>query len=184
MTNSSRFSLLNSIIVPSRMVFLMWLLFFIQLKFEFSLLHLGIMPRTLQGTIGILTSPFIHLTYYHIISNTLPLLVLGSMLFFFYPQISKQVFWRCFIFTNILVWIFGRPAYHIGASGLIYAMAGFLILSGFFRKDFRSLLIAVIVVLTYGSIFMNLISDSPTVSWEAHILGVITGGVTAFQYRK
>ena len=184
MTNSSRYSLLNSIIVPSRMVFLMWLIFFIQLKLQFNLMFLGIMPRTIEGTVGILTSPFIHLSYYHIISNTLPLLVLGTMVFFFYPAIAISVFWRCFIFTDILVWIFGRPAYHVGASGLIYALAGFLILTGFFRRDFRSLLIAVFVILVYGSIFTNLIPEDPTVSWEAHLLGIITGGVTAFQLRK
>jgi len=67
---------------------------------------------------------------------------------------------------------------------LIYALAGFLILTGFFRRDFRSLLIAAFVVLIYGSIFFNLIPESSTVSWEAHLLGVITGGVTAFQFRK
>lgn len=184
MSNSSKHSLLSSIVVPSRMVFIMWLLFVLQLKFQFNLLYLGIMPRTAKGAIGILTSPFIHLSYYHIISNTLPMLVLGSMLFYFYPRRANSVFWRCFIFTNILVWIFGRQAYHIGASGLIYAIATFLILAGFFNKDFRSLVIAVLVILVYGSIFSNLIPASPMVSWEAHLMGAVTGGVTAYQMRK
>ena len=184
MSNSSKHSLLSSIVVPSRMVFIMWLLFVLQLKFQFNLLYLGILPRTAKGAVGIITSPLIHLSYYHIISNTLPLLVLGTMLFYFYPKIATQIFWRCFIFTDILVWIFGRSAYHIGASGLIYALAGFLILTGFFRRDFRSILISALVILIYGSIFSNLIPASPMVSWEAHLLGLITGGTTAYQMRK
>ena len=184
MTSSGRPSIFTSIIVPSRMVFFMWLIFYIQFQFGFGLLFLGIMPRTFVGLTGIFTSTFIHLTSYHLISNTLPLLVLGTMVYHFYSKIGNQVFLRCYVFTNILVWVFGRSAYHIGASGLIYALATFLILSGFFRRDFMSVAIAVFVIFVYGSIFFNMIPWSTAVSWEAHLLGVVTGGVTAYQLRK
>jgi membrane associated rhomboid family serine protease len=91
------------------------------------------------------------------------------------------VFFRCYIITNILVWIFSpRASYHIGASGLIYGLASFLIFFGLIRQDFLSLLISMGVVIAYGGIFYGVLPMDPRVSWESHLAGALVGAVTAF----
>jgi len=176
----SRLSFQESIIVPSRMVFIMWLVFFIEFKFHYNLDFLGIFPRTINGLLGIVGMPVLHGSIAHISSNTFPVLILGTMLYYFYPGIAKRVFLQCYIFTNILVWIFARPAIHIGASGLIFGLAAFLIAYGFFKKDFKSVIISGIVIAIYGSLFLQIIPPNPIVSWESHILGAVVGGTNAY----
>src|SRR6187399_2929593 len=106
-------SVFGSAVVPFRLTFLMWATFYLE-----SFIHL----------------PLIHVDIFHLISNTLPLLFLGSVLFFFYEKIGGIVFFRAYFWTNILVWLFARPAVHIGASGVVYALAFFLMFFGFFRR--------------------------------------------------
>ena len=171
----------GSSVVPFRLVFLMWVAFTIQFLYGYDLGFLGIKPRSLEGTIGILTAPIIHGNLTHLISNTFPLLFLGSVLFFFYERIGRTVFFRCYLFTNTLVWLFSpRVSYHIGASGLIYGLAAFLIFFGLIRKDFVSLLISIGIMLLYGGIFYGVLPSDPHVSWESHLAGALVGTVTAF----
>ena len=170
----------ESIIVPSRMVFIMWLVFFIEVKFHFDFGIFGVEPRTIQGLIGIVSMPLLHGSVTHITSNTIPILLLGTMLFFFYPTIANRVFLQCYFFTNVLVWIFARPAIHIGASGLLFGLATFLISYGFFKKDFKSVIISGIVIVIYGSMFFQIIPANPIVSWESHVLGAVVGASSAY----
>ena len=159
----------------------MWLSFSIEFFYGYDLGFLGIKPRSLEGLIGIFTAPMIHGSLAHLISNTLPLLFLGSTLFFFYEPIGRTVFFRCYFYTNILVWLFSpRVSYHIGASGLIYGLAAFLIFFGLLRKDFVSLLISIIVILLYGGIFYGVLPMDSHVSWESHLAGASVGTFTAF----
>ena len=177
-------SFYDSIIVPSRVVFLMWLIFFVQVKFHIDLRAYGLFPRTAHGLIGILTMPLLHGNVFHIVSNTIPILVLGAMLYFFYPRMANRIFYQCFFFTNVLVWIFARSANHIGASGLLYGLAAFLVLLGLFRRDFKSVLISGAVFIIYGSIFLNLIPSNSWVSWESHLMGVVVGATNAYLLRR
>jgi len=177
---AGKYSLQESIIVPSRMVFIMWLLFFIEYKFHYDLGFLGVYPRTVQGLLGVLAMPLIHGSVYHISGNTFPVLILGSMLYYFYPRYASRVFLQSYFFTNLLVWIFGRQAIHIGASGLIFSLASFLIFYGFFKKDFKSVILSGIVIAIYGSMFLQIIPANPIVSWESHLLGAVVGVTNAF----
>jgi len=162
----------------------MWLAFSLEFFYGIDLSFLGIKPRTLEGLVGILTAPMIHGNMSHLISNTLPLLFLGSTLFFFYEGIGRTVFYRCYFITNILVWLFSpRLSYHIGASGLIYGLSSFLIFFGLLRKDFVSLLISIVIMLTYGGIFYGVLPSDPGISWESHLSGAIVGAVTAFNLK-
>ncbi len=174
-------SFFGSSVVPFRLVFLMWLAFSIQFFYGIDLGFLGIKPRSLSGLPGILTAPMIHGDLSHLISNTLPLLFLGSILFFFYERIGSKVFFRCYFYTNILVWLLSpRASYHIGASGLIYGLAAFLIFFGLLRGDFVSLLISIAIIFIYGGIFYGVLSTDPHISWESHLAGALVGTVTAF----
>ena len=172
----NRTSLFSSSIVPLRIVFLMWLLFSLEAYYGWRLSAFGVIPRTLPGMIGIVTSPLLHGNIFHLISNTVPLLFLGSVLYFFYPVLAPTVFFRAYFWTNLLVWLFARPnSIHIGASGIVYALAFFLIFFGIFYRDFRSLTIAVIVFILYGGVFYGILPSDPHVSWESHFAGALVG---------
>ena len=175
----------GSSIIPARLVFLMWAAFSVEFLYGINLSVLGIKPRTIEGLLGILTGPMIHNGRVHLISNTIPLLVLGTALFFFYERIGRTVFFRCYFITNILVWLLSpRLSYHIGASGLIYGLSSFLIFFGLLRKDFLSLLISIGVIIAYGGIFYGILPTDPRISWESHLAGALVGMVTAYNLRN
>lgn len=167
-----------------RFTFILWVVFSIQFFLHLDLSYLGILPRTTHGLIGILTATFIHGNSLHIISNTIPLLFLGWALFYFYEPIAKKVFVICYIGTNTLVWLFARPSLHIGASGLVYGIALFLISYGVFKKDFKALLISITVIFFYGSLVYGILPYQPGISWESHLFGAIVGTLTALFVRQ
>ena len=176
--------LVQSYVIPVRLVFLMWVVFAIGLILPFDLAFLGIYPRSISGSIGIVFAPLIHGDLVHIVSNSVPLLFLGAVLFYFYDRIAKRVLIQCYFLTNFLVWIFARPSLHIGASGLVYGIASFLIFFGLFRKDFRSILISLVILLMYGGLIYGLLPQQEGISWESHLLGGIVGAISASQLSK
>jgi len=161
----------------------MWLVYTVETQFHFDLGFLGIYPRTLSGLGGILTTPLLHSDAVHLASNTVPLIFLGSTLYLFYNRIASSIFLQCYFIPCILVWIFGRPSFHIGASGLVYGLAFFLMAFGLFRKNFRSLLISLVIIIVYGGLIYGIV-PRPTISWESHLMGAITGVASALAYRK
>lgn len=174
----------ESLVTPIRFIFIIWLVYAIGLLLPFDLAILGIYPRTFLGMTGILLAPLIHGSLFHLISNTLPLLFLGIVLFLFYDRIARKVFFQCYFFTNILVWIFARPSLHIGASGLVYGLASFLIFFGVFRKDIRSIVISLVILILYGGMVYGIFPQQPGVSWESHLMGALVGLTTASQLSK
>ncbi len=179
-------SIIGSSIVPFRMVFLMWLAFVLERLMGWDLSMFGIQPRSLIGMVGIIAAPLIHANYLHIVSNTLPILFLGAALFYYYPKIAGTVFLRSYFMTNFLVWLVARgDNSHIGASGVVYGMAFFLIFFGLFRRDFVSLVISLIVILFYGTLFYGILPTSdPRISFESHLFGALVGGWSAYSLRK
>jgi membrane associated rhomboid family serine protease len=149
----------------------------------------GVLPRKWEGVKGIFLSVFIHGGLDHITSNSLPILILGMMLFFFYKKIAKSVFIWIWLVSGIWLWIGGRndqyhPVYHIGASTLIYGLATFLFFSGVFRKHLRLMVVSALVVFLYGSIMWGIFPLKEEIGWEGHLFGAIAGLLTAFNYRK
>ena len=162
----------------------MWVVFTIQFFLGIDFSRFGILPRTTQGLPGILVAPLIHGNSVHIISNTIPLLFLGWTLFFFYEEIAKKVFIICYFLTNVLVWVIARPSIHIGASGIVYAIAFFLIFYGFFKKDFKSLVISAVIIFFYGGLVYGLFPNQPGISWESHLIGAVVGGYAALNFSQ
>ena len=176
----------SSAIAPFRFVFFMWVSFIV----EFILPGLeiyGIHPRSVIGLVGIFTSPFIHHDLYHLISNTIPLLFLGGVIYFFYKGIASIIFYRSFFWTNVAVWLFaGSNTNHIGASGIVYAFAVFLIFFGIFYRDFWSIVISVIVFAMYGGIFYGMLpfGIADNISWESHLSGALVGLYSAIDLSR
>lgn len=175
-------SILGSSVVPFRLVFFMWLSFVLEMNYHLPISQFGIEPRTAKGLIGIFLSPMAHGDVFHLVSNTIPMLFLGAALFFFYPRIAGIVFFRAYFWTNILVWLFARPYNHIGASGIVYGLAFFLIFFGLFRRDIRSIIISLITLLLYGSVFYGVLPGDPRISWESHLGGALVGVFSAITF--
>lgn len=147
------------------------------------------LPRDVEGLKGIFSSVFIHGDLEHITSNSLPILVLGMLLFDFYKKIAKQAFIWIWIISGIWLWIGGRnssenPNYHIGASTLIYGLSSFLFFSGILRKHKQLMVISALVVFLYGSITHGIFPIQQGISWEGHLFGAISGALVAYNYRK
>lgn len=144
----------------------------------------GVFPRTVSGLKGILFSPFIHGDFYHLFDNSIPLLVLGTMLFYFYRGIAWEVSLLTLLLSGFWLWIMGRPSYHIGASGFIYGLSGFLFFSGVFRKNASLLTISLLVVFLYGSLIWGIFPIEEHISWEGHLTGGVAGALLAWYYRR
>lgn len=174
----------SSVGIPLRMVFIMWCLFVIQESFGISFAAFGILPRDPFGLVGVVTAPWIHANLIHILSNTFPLLFLGTTLFIFYSRIATTVFFHCYIYTGLLVWLLARPTYHIGASGVVYGLAFFLIFFGLFKRDFKSLFISIVILIFYGGLFYGVLPTKTGISWESHLLGGFAGTGSAIYFGR
>ncbi|MEO1054660.1 MAG: rhomboid family intramembrane serine protease [Bacteroidota bacterium] len=175
----------KSIIIPFLFIALLWTVKLAEYAFDYDLGLLGIYPRTLYGTIGIITGPLVHGDLLHLITNSFPIIILGVGIFYFYQRIAWQVILLVYMMTGLWVWIAARPAYHIGASGLVYGLLFFLLVSGFLKKDRRALVISFIVIFLYGSsLFTGIIPTEEHISWESHLMGAIAGIFCAIYFRK
>lgn len=179
----------QSLFYPFLFVLFLWVVFFFQVNSDLNLSKFGVLPREAKGLPGIITSVFVHGSIEHIASNSIPLLVLGMMLFYFYKKIAKASFIWIWLISGIWLWIGGRnnadyPVYHIGASTLIYGLATFLFFSGVFRKHLRLMVVSALVVFLYGSIMWGVFPFKTEISWEGHLFGAIAGVLVAFNYRK
>jgi membrane associated rhomboid family serine protease len=174
---------------PFLFVLCLWLVFLAQNTSTYNFSKLGVLPREISGLKGVVTSVFIHGDIRHLVSNTLPLLVLGMMLFYFYKKIAKPVFFWIWLVSGLWLWIGGRnsasyPTYHIGASTLVYGLASFLFFSGLFRRHIRLMVVSALVVFLYGGIVWGVFPLKEEISWEGHLFGALAGILVAFNYRK
>jgi membrane associated rhomboid family serine protease len=174
---------LYSLVFPGLFLLLIWLIKIIEVTLHLNFTFLGIFPLRIKGLIGIVTAPLIHSDFQHLAANSLPLLILGAGMFYFYREIAGKVFLLIYLISNIWIWFGARYAYHIGASGIIYGMASFLFFSGVIRKNVKLMAISLLVVFLYGSMVWGLLPIQPHVSWESHLMGAIAGLVLAFYYR-
>jgi len=174
----------KSIWIPLPLVALMVAVFFAGNYFEFDMRLLANFPRSVSGLAGILFAPLVHINTYHLLANVFPILCLGTAIYWFYPKVALPVLIRSYLVPMILVWLFARPTYHAGASGMVYALAFFLILFGFFRKDFKSLSISIIILIFFGGLFHGILPQQPEISFESHLAGAVSGAMSAFEFSK
>jgi membrane associated rhomboid family serine protease len=144
----------------------------------------GIYPRTPIGLIGIALAPLVHGSFGHLVSNTLPVFLLGSGMIYLYPRSSRLSLPFLYLAPGIGVWLFAREAYHIGASGLSYGMMFFLLVIGMLRKDRASVAFSMVVLFLYGGMLAGLLPDNSGISFEYHLFGALTGAACAFILRN
>lgn len=165
---------------------LIWLGMFIN-TFLFPINQCGVHPRdiSIMGLVRIFLHPFLHGSLDHILSNSIPLFVLTTTLMANYQKLAGKVMFLSIFIGGSLLWICGRgDAVHIGASGLIFSLIGFLFFNMFFRKDWKSLITAILIGFLYGGLIFGIFPSDPHVSWEGHLCGFATGIYLAYLLRK
>ena len=154
---------------------LLWAIQFLNVFLHYRLNVLGLYPRSAPGLLGILCMPFLHGNFNHLILNSIPLFVFGSFLLLGGHQQFFHVSGIIIILSGILVWLFGRKAIHIGASGLVMGYFSYLIIQAYYHPDVLAIGIAVTSVYYFGSLFLGLFPGEIKTSWEGHLFGFIAG---------
>lgn len=173
----------KSVVWPLAGLLLMWAVFLFEYLTGFGLDYLGVYPREVLGLRGIVFSPFLHLDWGHIISNSPPFLILTFMLLFFYPRVAGSAFALIYVLAGAMLWAFGRSGIHIGASGVIYGLVAFLATIGFLRKNVRAIAISLVIVFYYGGLLAGIVPGQAGISWDGHLFGALAGILTAYQLR-
>ncbi len=157
-------------------VALIWVVEVVNLILGHRLVSLGIMPRSLVGLIGIPLAPMIHGGIWHAVSNTVPLLILGA----FTLAGGKRMFWETTVMVTliggVLVWLFARNAYHVGASGLVFGYFGAIMARAVIERSIIAIAVAMATVMAYGGLLWGVLPlRSYYVSFESHLFGLIAG---------
>jgi membrane associated rhomboid family serine protease len=158
------------------LIALCWLMFVVNnLLWHGHLNQYGIIPRHIGSLPGILWAPFLHASFSHLATNTVPLLVLGGILCTRNKSEFVIIAGVGALLSGGLTWIFARNACHIGASGLIFCFFGYLASMAWFRRTFGTLLLSTLCILGYGGILKGIPPTSTAISWESHIAGLAAG---------
>lgn len=181
MTPASQFTYRPIVVLlPLLALLSIWTVFLIEIRLGISFNSYGIFPRSLSGLIGIIASPFIHGSTSHLYNNTVPLAVLLAALCYFYKDSYVKVILFGVLLSGLGTWCMGRPAYHIGASGLIYVLTSFIFFKGIQTKHYRLIAVSLAVVFVYGSTIWHIFPIQDEISWEGHLAGFVTGIILAF----
>lgn len=165
-------------------VLILWCIKSFEQIFAISFRDFGVNPAEFSGLIGILFAPLIHASYEHLASNSLPLLILGSVLFYGYPKSSKITVGIIWFFSGLGVWLFARESYHVGASGLTHGIFFYLLITSILRRDNRSIALMMIAFFMYGGMVLSILPREQHISFEYHLFGAIAGIVCAVLFYK
>ena len=170
-------------LLPALGIAVLWSIFLLDEAYGWRIHRLGILPRDVFGSVGIIMAPFIHGDAAHAFNNSIALFVLGWCLMFFYPKAAGRVVIGTWLLGGIMVWLTARPDRHIGASGIVYGLAAFLFFSGVIRRQRSLMAISLLVVFLYGSMVWGVLPILPSISWESHLWGGLAGAFLAWWYR-
>ncbi len=160
-------------------VAIIWGLVFVNLILGHRLDYWGLYPRTARGIVGVALSPFLHYGFGHVLANTVPFIVLSSLVIAHGVREFLEVSGVIILVGGLGVWLVGRPAYHIGASGLIMGYIGFLLARGWYDRSTTSILTALFVLMLYGGSIWSILPGDWWVSWEMHLFGFLSGILAA-----
>jgi len=149
---------------PLLFLALMWIVFWLEIRFNFDFNYLGIYPGKLIGLRGIVFGPFIHGSLKHLFNNSVPFLVLTTALFYFYRNIRWKILLYGIFLSGLFTWLIGRPSLHIGASGVVYMLVAFLFFKGIFSKQYQLTALSLIVVFLYGGLLWYVLPIDPKIS--------------------
>jgi membrane associated rhomboid family serine protease len=138
----------------------------------------------LGGLPGILLAPLLHGGFSHLIGNSVPLLVAGTMTLHLYPNSALKLLPAVYLGPGILVWLFARGSVHVGASGLVYGLVSYIFVAGLIRRDTRAIAASLLVSFLYGTLVWGVLPIERGVSWETHLAAGLIGLVLAIVLRR
>lgn len=165
-------------------VVLLWLIHLMNWGLDLDPWPLGVRPREWSGLVGIVTAPLVHSDFAHLFANSVPLATVGAAMLFLYPRASLRVLPAVYLGPGVLVWLFGRGSAHLGASGLVYGLASYVLVAGLLRRDRRAIAASLLVVFMYGSMAWGVLPIEAGVSWETHLAAAAIGVLLALVFRK
>lgn len=175
---------ISSFLYPAILVVSFVLVKLAEITFNTEFGQYGIFPRKASGLLGIFTFPFIHADWKHLLNNSSAILILGTMLYYFYREMaSKTLFW-IYLLSGVWLWMGGRSNFHIGASGVVYGLFSFLFVSGLLRKHLKLMALSLLVIFLYGSLVWGILPIDDKISFEGHLFGLLAGIVIAYVYRE
>jgi len=174
----------KSILIAASFIALIWAVKLAEFALGLDLYQLGVLPRHQIGLWGIVTAPLIHGSWEHLVSNTLPTLLLGSMLIYGYPRSRWWAIAGIWLLSGTALWLFARESYHFGASGLTHGMFFYLFIGGILRRDRRSAAILMVAFYMYGGMVLSILPGDPGISFESHLFGAIAGASLAYIFRQ
>ena len=174
----------NSILIATSFAALIWGLKFFEFVLGVDLYNLGVYPRTPSGLLGVVTAPLIHGSWEHVIGNTLPIMLLGSMLIYGYPRSRFWALAGIWLLSGTGVWLFARSSYHFGASGMTHGIFFYLFVGGILRRDRRSAALLMVAFYMYGGMLLTILPHDLGVSFESHFFGAASGAILAYAFRN
>ncbi len=161
---------------------LIWASYFASLILPLQ--QFGLVPRTQRGLLGILLAPFLHGSLAHLISNSISLIIFAFMLAVIegnkmFPKVMLMI-----LIGGILTWLMARNATHIGASGLVFSLWGYMLLSGWFSRKLKYIIVAIILMFFYSGLIFGVLPGETSISWESHLFGFIAGILVSWFYHR
>ncbi len=160
----------------------MWISYFS--SWLLPLQQFGLVPRTTLGLIGIFTAPFLHGSLFHLIGNSISFVSFAVVLALLEGNKMLTKVMLMVIIGGALTWLFGRSANHIGASGLIFSIWGYLLLSGWFSRKLKYIVVSIGLMFFYGGLIFGIFPGKVGVSWEGHLFGFIAGIIVSWLYHR
>ena len=175
-----------ALIFPLFLLFILYVIRFLESGMGWDFTHWGIYPRTLKGLFGIFSHPLVHASWKHLLANSLPLLFLTWCLYYFYRDLGSLILIFVWVVGGLFTFLIGQPGWHIGASGLIYSLAFFLFFSGFIRQHIPLIAVSLLITFVYGGLVWNMFPTFSTenTSWEGHLSGALAGIFAAILFKN
>ena len=171
---------------PLLFVFIIWIIIGVEYIFDISFVQYGIRPLSFEIIFGIITFPFIHSDINHLFNNTYPLLILGGIISQVYHSVSNKVFLYSYLLSGSILWIIGNPSINVvGASGVVYSLGSFILVSGFIKKQPRLAMLSFLVIfLNFFNLWGIIEIEQDRISQTAHLSGAIAGAILAVFFRR
>lgn len=174
----------RAIVVAVGFVVGLWLIEYVNWGLDLRLAHFGVRPGELAGLVGIVFAPLLHAGFGHLITNSLPLLVLGVTMLHLYPRAARVVLPMVYFGPGIAVWLWGPDGtVHVGASGIVYGLVAYVLVAGLIRRDRRAIAASLLVCFLYGTAVWGVLPIRLGVSWQTHLAAAWIGVVLAVVLR-
>jgi membrane associated rhomboid family serine protease len=154
---------------------ILWAIQLINAVLGYRLNRLGLYPRHIQGIPGIFFSPLLHGSFTHLFFNSIPFFVLLDFILMNGQHFALQLTLFIVVINGVLLWLFGRPGCHVGASGLIMGYLAYLLVSAYHAPSVKSVLLGLICLYYFGCLLLSVFPKEERVSWEGHFFGLIAG---------